>query len=488
MYCHNSVGSSQHSIIRGTQFGDECSQGKSAPCNLVQTLRGIGNSNASRCGIHEVSIQSADKIKAFLRKVIAAQSYGKMLTNGSHFKALGQQCLPFVRKAPFSVLSHFDAISKHYLQAISKKTRNLTEQESSVIQRIVNTNVILRHQTNANLVNDGKLTIFSNARLEKENFKPIEHTCILDRHCLSNHDFVFFAMEFSNDKCHAPLNVRHNSIDYGGNAYLVDDVFTHGYMTLTDHQDNEMVNFGVFEHGDFTKKFPGAIKKIDRFVHGDKGRIDVPMFNYNDMKLALGLHLINFIRHSGDNGFQHYVLSNNFSDKELHQLIHFVFQPEFHVPRIVSTTRYRYFKLREIHFREAVDAGNLERIHEIIQSKDQAYAAINLAVALRRNEVIRELFKAWRFTDSEVSAIKNFFMEYEVHYHLSLYQNDFDIIQFFLEKGLIDVNRPFNVFANDRTMLDNAIKMNNTVMIKLLTSHGGMTMKALKEKQTFKTH
>nr|WP_253073680.1 T3SS effector OspC family protein [Sodalis ligni] len=92
----------------------------------------------------------------------------------------------------------------------------------------------------------------------------------------------------------------HSNSDFGANAYLVEARFPYGYMTLTDHLHNHQVPPSTHEHQDFVQQFPQAKFEAFRLIHGERGVHDVPMYNSKDMRLALGLHLINFIRSSED--------------------------------------------------------------------------------------------------------------------------------------------------------------------------------------------
>ncbi|QWA14010.1 T3SS effector OspC family protein [Sodalis ligni] len=142
--------------------------------------------------------------------------------------------------------------------------------------------------------------IFSNDYLFNRGISSGKNTTTEDEECLSNQDFVFLGVEFSADLSQAPLNTLHSNSDFGANAYLVEARFPYGYMTLTDHLHNHQVPPSTHEHQDFVQQFPQAKFEAFRLIHGERGVHDVPMYNSKDMRLALGLHLINFIRSSED--------------------------------------------------------------------------------------------------------------------------------------------------------------------------------------------
>ncbi|SFN55866.1 OspC protein [Izhakiella capsodis] len=114
----------------------------------------------------------------------------------------------------------------------------------------------------------------------------------------------------------------------------------------------------MHEHKEFIAQFSEVRNEIYRRVHGDKGTKDTPIFNSKDMKLALGLHLIDFLRNSNDTEFKRFAMNKELDDKNLDKILNFVFQPEFHVPRMVSTYIFKEVKLREISARDAVKASN----------------------------------------------------------------------------------------------------------------------------------
>lgn len=448
--------------------------------NYIDQIRNIDVPHTEKA----VTEKSVNVIKAFLRKTIAAQSYGAMFANGSYFKKLGQNIPAADSKFSFSALHHLDKISKHYLDIIIEKTPNLSEQETDLINRITNSTLTLRHQSNAGLAKNGKLNIFSNKKLLNEKIDMIGSIYIPEKDCISNDDFVFFGVEFfSEDPSQLPLNTKHTGIDFGANAYLVKDKFPYSYLTLTYHFDNMTARPSEHEHQDFVTKFPKALQEVFRYVHSDKGRIDTPIYNAKDMKLALGLHLVDFIRNSQDDALKHFALSGNLTGKELDRLINFVFQPEFHVPRMVSTTDYQAVKLREITLNQAIGSANFAELNLLVTSKEMACKAIGVAIGLRRENVVKNLLEKWHFTRADMPEIEKGCAYRDIAYFISGCRADIGMLSLFLEKGLMDVNQPFNAFYQPGyTMLDNAIEYGNTSMIALLEKHGALTSKALQQK------
>ncbi|MCW2254702.1 hypothetical protein M2263_000793 [Providencia alcalifaciens] len=158
----------------------------------------------------------------------------------------------------------------------------------------------------------------------------------------------FFGIEFSDDKSQLPLNTKHTTIDYGANAYIINEQYPYGYLALTEHFDNQVPPAFLHEHQNFISQFSEVRNEIERYIYGENGRHDIPIYNTKDMKVALGLHLIDFLRHSHDVKFKVLALNEDLNSQGLDHVLNFVFQPEFHVPRMVSTTNFKKVKLREL--------------------------------------------------------------------------------------------------------------------------------------------
>ncbi|MEN3258772.1 T3SS effector OspC family protein [Sodalis endosymbiont of Spalangia cameroni] len=73
------------------------------------------------------------------------------------------------------------------------------------------------------------------------------------------HKILYRLVEFSDDKAQLPLNTLHTAIDFGANAYLVDEQFPYGYLTLTDHFANTIPPAYTHEH------IKGHLEKLEIF-------------------------------------------------------------------------------------------------------------------------------------------------------------------------------------------------------------------------------
>ncbi|EKT62970.1 hypothetical protein OOA_05821 [Providencia burhodogranariea DSM 19968] len=338
--------------------------------------------NLSNESIRENSVidKSANIIKDCFRKIIADKSYNKMFSQGAYFKKLGTD-LPecSAGKPSLYSLQHLNKLSKNYLTKIKENTKNLTPQEKNLLSKVVNTHLHFRHQSNANLSGE-TLNIMSNHRLQTKNISTASNTYSEDIQYLSNHDFVFFGIEFSDDKSQLPLNTKHTTINYGANAYIINEQYPYGYLTLTDHFDNQVPPAFLHEHQNFISHFSEVRNEIERYIYGENGRYDIPIYNTKDMKIALGMHLIYFLRNSSDVNFKALALNEDLNSKGLDHVLNFVFQPEFHVPRMVSTTNFKKVQLRDISLFDAIKASNVEEISKQIESKKDACDVMKMSI------------------------------------------------------------------------------------------------------------
>lgn len=417
--------------------------------------------------------KSANIIKDCFRQIIADKSYNKMFSQGTYFKKLGTD-LPErpAGKSSLYSLQHLNKISKSYLTKIKEKTGNLTPQEKNLLSKVVNTHLHFRHQSNANLSGE-TLNIMSNDKLRARDISAASNTYLQDIKYLSNHDFVFFGVEFSEDKSKLPLNTKHTNTDYGANAYIIEGQHPYGYLTLTDHLDNLIPPAFTHEHKKFVSKFSKVRNEIERHIHGENGIHDIPIYNTKDMKVALGLHLIDFLRNSVDKKFKKFTLSKSLDSKGLDNVLNLVFQPEFHVPRMVSTTNFKKVQLRDISLFDAIKASNAEEISKQIESKKDACDVMKMSIKYFKPDIAEYLFSTWKFTKEDMNEMSyGIDIEYELTDSCCINNK---ILEKVLQLGLIDPNKRFGKISTGNTMLDNAIKNCNKEMINLLLEHGAMT-------------
>ncbi|RBL82370.1 OspC family protein [Streptomyces cavourensis] len=278
-------------------------------------------------------------------------------------------------------------------------------------------------------------------------------------------------MEFSGDESQLPLNTKHCATDYGVNAYLTNDYFPYAYMTLTDHFVNRVPPLAKQEHKDFFSRFPTVGEEVNRRVHGPKGNFDVPIYAAKDMKLALGLHLIEFLRDSRDTELKEFCLNKDLDDRQLDKVLNFVFQPEFHVPRLVSTNNFKKVKLRDMTMKEAIIVGDFGELSTHLKSKEDAIKAMDHAVRNSKKEAVEHILSMFEFTKDDARKISD---KDEVEYLLSDYDADHRILEIFLERGLVDPNYVFQNKDEGSTMLDNARLRSNLAAVKILLKYGAL--------------
>ncbi|MGC3030418.1 T3SS effector OspC family protein [Burkholderia sp. DN3021] len=439
-------------------------------------IKDVKNSIDNPIDISNVpKITGAQKIGTFLRKVVAAQSYGLMFANGSAFEKTGD-ALPKKREHEaygFSPLKKLDDLSKKNVSAIRNRLGVLTGSETSLKEKITMAKWDFRHQTNA-MLDDGKtLNIASNHMLSRNGESFRSKTFAEDKEVLSNHDFVFFGVEFSGiGKEGRPLNSKHQTVDFGANAYVVSEnlpSLRHGYLTLTDHFENRLPFWRYPEHKDFFQQFPIAESELSRAIPDGVKYGDAPIFSFDDMKEAVALHLIEFLRNSKDYKFREYVLTQALnSGREMDRVLNSVFQAEFHVPRILSSRDYAKHTLRDISLEEAVEAANFPELDGKISDRVEATSAMIHVIKSGNEKVADYLFEKWAFSRQDFT--KPGF--YDITYLLSDYDRSCYILDKFLSLNLVDANAKFEKVNKGETMLNNAIKSCDEQKISVLARHG----------------
>ncbi|RBB92135.1 hypothetical protein C3E97_034090, partial [Pseudomonas sp. MWU12-2115] len=135
-----------------------------------------------------------------------------------------------------------------------------------------------------------------------------------------------------------------------------------------------------------------------RWIHEGKYRQNAPIFNYRDMKAAVALHLIEFLRDSKDAAFKAYVFDQTMqSGQALDRVLNSVFQDEFHIPRLMATTDYAKHPLRPMLLKEAVDSVNLPALSGLVSSKGDAVTAMWHTIDKGKDAVAAHLLGNWRF-------------------------------------------------------------------------------------------
>ncbi|ENC3093530.1 type 3 secretion system effector OspC4, partial [Shigella flexneri] len=351
--------------------------------------------------------------------------------------------------------------------------------ERHLLSIIINSNFNFRHQSNSNLSNI-ILNIKSFDKIQSENIQTHKNTYSEDIKEISNHDFVFFGVEISNHQEKLPLNKTHHTVDFGANAYIIDHDSPYGYMTLTDHFDNAIPPVFYHEHQSFfLDNFKEVVDEVSRYVHGNQGKTDVPIFNTKDMRLGIGLHLIDFIRKSKDQGFREFCYNKNIDPVSLDRIINFVFQLEYHIPRMLSTDNFKKIKLRDISLEDAIKASNYEEINNKVTDKKMAHQALAYSLGNKKADIALYLLSKFNFTKQDVAEMEKmknnrYCNLYDVEYLLSKDGANYKVLEYFINNGLVDVNKKFQKVNSGDTMLDNAMKSKDSKMIDFLLKNGAI--------------
>ncbi|EFW9296736.1 hypothetical protein E4479_21690, partial [Shigella flexneri] len=197
---------------------------------------------------------------------------------------------------------------------------------------------------------------------------------------------------------------------------------------------------------------------------------DVPIFNTKDMRLGIGLHLIDFIRKSKDQGFREFCYNKNIDPVSLDRIINFVFQLEYHIPRMLSTDNFKKIKLRDISLEDAIKASNYEEINNKVTDKKMAHQALAYSLGDKKADIALYLLSKFNFTKQDVAEMEkmnnNIYCNlYDVEYLLSKDGANYKVLEYFINNGLVDVNKKFQKANSGDTMLDNAMKSKDSKMI-----------------------
>ncbi|HFT4087283.1 TPA: type 3 secretion system effector OspC2, partial [Shigella flexneri 2a] len=274
-----------------------------------------------------------------------------------------------------------------------------------------------------------------------------------------------------------------HTVDFGANAYIIDHDSPYGYMTLTDHFDNAIPPVFYHEHQSFfLDNFKEVVDEVSRYVHGNQGKTDVPIFNTKDMRLGIGLHLIDFIRKSKDQRFREFCYNKNIDPVSLDRIINFVFQLEYHIPRMLSTDNFKKIRLRDISLEDAIKASNYEEINNKVTDKKMAHQALAYSLGNAKSDMALYLLSKFNFTKQDIAEMEkmnnNMYCElYDVEYLLSEDSANYKVLEYFISNGLVDVNKRFQKANSGDTMLDNAMKSKDSKTIDFLLKNGAVSGK-----------
>ncbi|MDY7577842.1 T3SS effector OspC family protein [Herbaspirillum sp. RTI4] len=438
---------------------------------------------------------AANRIKTFLRKAVAAQAYGRMFAEGRLFKDIGLS-MPSLKNGSarfsFKTLDQLDRISEKNLNAIRSYVGRLKPAEEQLQELILTGDWSFRHQSNADLTHPDGIKIFSGAMLARKQIPINSHTTQREKELLGNDDFVFFGVEFSGGYKHRlpALNKKHSGVDYGAQAFFVNaknSQCRHGYLTLTSHFNNSVPAPERNQNTGRGRMFPVAAGEVPRQLSTGTNDVDAPMFSARDMKKALTLYLIDFLRKTRDPDVCWWVseylyeaaCERPIAGGYLDSLMNFAFSPEFHIPRMLSTRSYYQQLLRPMELIEVVKASNFRALDKMLSFKPQALSAMAYAIHHTKSAVALHLLEKWSFTKEDFAPTNPVWGRLapvgkgdfaEPGHLLSKGDASLEVLEQLLRRQLIDPNARFR--SIQCTMLDNAVRCENTEMIMLLLAHG----------------
>ncbi len=424
---------------------------------------------------------AANTIKRFFQKVVARKVYLELFGACPQFVA-NHPC-EFCRPSA-DTLECLKNKSHENILELRQKAGPLSEQEKNLCRAIRGTHVRYRHQTHCALDSHGQLNLYSHTMLRRKKIPFIGDQLKEEPSGANHRDFVSFGMEFSKpvDNTRLIANTTHNGTDYGGTAYLIDEQHPgarYGYMTLTDHIYSGLPLSKYHEHQEMLYCFPLCALERDREMC-EVDDLDVPIFTPSDMKEALSLSTVLFLRRSGDDAFKHFAYTARADSIELDRMLNFLFQSEFHIPRMLSTDRYQKYRFRSPTFEEIALFSHPLLVNEHIQTREDALRLIVVAIHAHRTKVVLQLLNRYVFFPEDFQPDNPILDDprlllygSEIPYVLTRFPgHDLSVLTMLLERKLIDSNYRFRHKRIGLTMLANAIDCRSVRLIMLLLIHG----------------
>ncbi|EMX2389252.1 T3SS effector OspC family protein, partial [Shigella sonnei] len=102
---------------------------------------------------------------------------------------------------------------------------------------------------------------------------------------------------------------------------------------------------------------------------------------------------------------------------------------------------FKKVKIREISLEEAVTASNYEEINKQVTNKKIALQALFLSIANQKEDVALYILSNFEITRQDVISIKHEL--YDIEYLLSAHNSSCKVLEYFINKGLVDVNTKF---------------------------------------------
>ncbi|TCV96609.1 T3SS effector OspC family protein [Biostraticola tofi] len=447
----------------------------------LATARLTAVSNRPAMTVNQVNDKAANIIKRFFQKVIARKVYLEMFSTFPEFMAHNSChfCRPSV-----NTLEYLKGTSRENIVELRDEVGPLSEQEENLCRAILHTHIRYRHQTNNALDSQGRLNLYSHSMLKRLKIPFISDRLKEDANDFNHRDFVSFAMEFSKPPGNNRLiaNTTHNGTDFGAIAYLIDEHHPgarYGYMTLTDHLDSALPLSRYHEHQEMVYCFPICALERDRAMC-EVDEQEVAIYTPADMKQALSLSTVLFLRRSADTAFKNFAYAALANSIELDRILNFLFQSEFHIPRMVSTDRYQKYRFRLPALEEIARFPHPMLVDEHIRDKADALRLIIVAIHAHNTKTVLHLLDKYDFTADDFLPDNPILDDPRLHlygseipYALTRSPGyDLFVLTTLLERKLIDPNYQFRQKRAGKTMLANAIDCRSIRLVMLLLEHG----------------
>lgn len=225
-------------------------------------------------------------------------------------------------------------LSNRNVQRLERELQPLSEAEESFVQRLIGCQLFATHATDAQVVQDGRATLFSSRKLEA---KQIDfrrgHAAVMaldgakvedDTDRFGHGDFVFFALEAGS------LPKKANS-RFGNTVHrfeFAQDSFKEAWMSLGD--------MGNLHHTPDLRQYVRVAKEdSDRLKKRALGTLD-HVFHGSQMRQGLALAIVRDCRTLSSPEDRARVLGSS-SERQINNVINGFFRPEIKVPRQFSS-------------------------------------------------------------------------------------------------------------------------------------------------------
>ncbi|MDD0547072.1 T3SS effector OspC family protein, partial [Shigella sonnei] len=117
-------------------------------------------------------------------------------------------------------------------------------------------------------------------------------------------------------------------------------------------------------------------------------------------------------------------------------------------PRMLSTDNFKKKRLRDISLEDAIKASNYEEINNKVTDKKMAHQALAYSLGNAKSDMALYLLSKFNFTKQDVAEMEkmnnNMYCElYDVEYLLSEDSANYKVLEYFINNGLVDVNKRF---------------------------------------------